>query len=447
MYLEKTINDILALYHKGELDIIEWNKYFIDNTKKNEDKINAWAFFDEHLWLQHLDDALKNNDGIFNKLLGVPVGIKDIFNTIDMPTCMGSPLWEGFTPGNDARVVHNIKFEGGVIAGKTVTAEFAVHTPNETRNPWNYDYSPGTSSSGSAAAVAAGMVPLSIGTQTAGSIIRPASYCGVFGFKPSFGTLPRTGMLKTTDTLDSIGLFATNIDDCKLLFDIMRVKGLDYPFVYRNLENEEIQNKIDKKWKVAILLDQHPVTQNYAIYAKEAFSEFIQKINLDSDVEVSFPDFSDNFKTAHKEQEVIYHKALSYYFKKEFENKTLMSDVMYQIINDGNNITKEVYQLAIQKQILLSEEVDEMFNNYDVIITLSTAGHAPKFGVAIDPADTSLIWTMCGLPVINIPQFNHNGLPFGLQVVARKYSDYKLINFINEMTTNGVFPRFSKNIV
>ena len=444
MYQNKTIKEILALFHKGELDIIEWNKYFIDNIKSKESEIKAWVDFDENIWLQNLDFALNNFDSRFVDLLGIPIGVKDIFNTIDMPTSMGSPLWKGFTPGNDARVVHNIKFQGGVIAGKTVTAEFAVHTPNETRNPWNTEYSPGTSSSGSAAAVASGMIPVSIGTQTAGSIIRPASYCGVFGFKPTFGTLPRTGMLKTTDTLDSIGLFATNIDDCKLLFDVMRVKGLDYPFVNRKLENEHYQSKISKKWKVAILFDQIKLTESYSDYAKKAFYDFILEIKENQEIEVIFPDFPQSLNDAHKVQEIIYHKALAYYFKKEFEKNSLISEVMCQIISEGNRISPGEYQAAIQNQIRLTEEVDTFLNDYDIIITLSTAGHAPKFGVAIDPEDSSLIWTMCGLPVINIPQFNHNGLPFGLQVVARKYSDYKLINFINEMTTNGVFPKFSK---
>lgn len=446
MYQNKTIKEILALFHKGELDIIEWNKYFINNVKTKDNEIKAFVAFDEKIWLRNLEFTLNNFDSRFIELLGVPVGVKDIFNTIDMPTSMGSPLWQGFTPGNDARVVHNIKFQGGVIAGKTVTAEFAVHTPNETRNPWNTEYSPGTSSSGSAAAVASAMVPVSIGTQTAGSVIRPASYCGVFGFKPTFGTLPRTGMLKTTDTLDSIGLFATNIDDCKLLFDVMRVKGLDYPFVNRKLENEQYQSKISKKWRVAILFDQIKVIEGYSEYAKKAFSDFILTIKEIEEIEVLFPEFPQSLNEAHELQEVIYHKALSYYFKKEFENNNLISEVMSQLIAEGNSISPEEYQSAIQNQIKLTEEVDVFLNDYDIIITLSTAGHAPKFGVAIDPADTSLIWTMCGLPVVNIPQFTNNGLPFGLQIISKKYCDYKLLNFIKNMTKQGYFPKFSNLI-
>jgi Asp-tRNA(Asn)/Glu-tRNA(Gln) amidotransferase A subunit family amidase len=428
-----TIRELVSKYKQGEFDILAWNKAFIKNIKEKEKDIHAWAYFNEEEWLAKLENVLKNHSQKFSNLLGIPVGIKDIFNTIEMPTCMGSPIWAGFTPGNDARVVHNIKFHGGISAGKTVTAEFAVHTPNETRNPWNKEYSPGTSSSGSAAAVAAGMVPLAIGTQTAGSIIRPASYCGVYGFKPSFGTLPRTGILKTTDTLDTIGLFANNIDDCLLLFDAMRIKGLDYPIVHNNLENEKNQQKLGDKWKIGIVLEQHKSSEIISDYALTAFKEYIGSLENNKNYEIGTPSFSPLFNDSHQIHEKIYHKALEYYFKKEFENKSLISPVMYEIINDGKKISVEEYHKNIKLQNVLAQEIDTLFLEYDVLITLSTAGYAPKFGVAIDPQDTCLIWTMCGLPVINIPLFNHNGMPFGLQVIGKKYQDYKLINFVKQL--------------
>ena len=428
-----TIAEIVSKYKKKEFDIVAWNKTFIKNIKEKEENVHAWVYFNEELWLKKLDSVLENHPEKFSDLLGVPVGIKDIFNTIDMPTCMGSPIWNGFTPGNDARVVHNLKFQGAITAGKTVTAEFAVHAPNETRNPWNTEHSPGTSSSGSAAAVAAGMVPLAIGTQTAGSIIRPASYCGVYGFKPSFGTLPRTGILKTTDTLDTIGLFATNVDDCKLLFDAMRVKGLDYPNVNNNLESTDFQKKIAQKWKIGIVLEQHKSSEIVSDYALTAFQDFLVKLKDNSNYELTAPTFSPLFNNAHQVQEKIYHKALEYYFKKEFENKSLISPVMYEIINEGKKISADEYHQNINLQTELASQIDSLFLENDILITISTAGYAPKFGVAIDPQDTCLIWTMCGLPVINIPMFSHNGMPFGLQVIGRKYQDYKLLEFAKEL--------------
>lgn len=277
------------------------------------------------------------------------------------------------------------------------------------------------------------MVPLSIGTQTAGSIIRPASYCGVYGFKPSFGTLPRTGMLKTTDTLDTIGMFANNTDDCRLLFDVMRVKGLDYPKVNNNLDNISYQKKNNKKWKIGIVSDQHTSAKGFTGYAKAAFTEFIKDLENNPAMETGYPVFPETFNKAHSVQEKIYHKALSYYFKKEFENHTLISPVMYDIVNDGKKISVDEYHKNISLQNELAEQIDGLFNEYDVLVTLSTAGYAPEFGTAIDPEDTCLIWTMCGLPVINIPLFNYNKMPFGLQVIGRKYQDYKLLNFVEEL--------------
>ncbi len=431
-----TIREILREFTQNNFDLVAWNQGFINQIKKYEPMVNAWTYVDTEEWLKKLNDLLGNKSGVTGPLFGVPIGIKDIYNTIDMPTCMGSPLWKDFTPGNDARVVHNIRMDDGIVAGKTVTAEFAVHAPNETKNPWDLSLSPGTSSSGSAAAVAAGMVPLSLGTQTAGSIIRPASYCGVYGFKPSFGTIPRTGMLKTTDSLDTVGLFATNVSDCRLLFDTIRVKGLDYPQVHKFLENQEYQKIISKKWKVAVLFDQHSVCREYEPYAIGAFSTFLDDLKQINTVELEFPEFPQVINNAHSTIEIIYHKSLAYYFKKEFRNHTLISKVMYDIIEEGNSISLEGYLDAIEKQKIIAEDIDSMFDKYDIILTLSTAGKAPKFGTAIDKPDTCLIWTMAGLPVVNLPLFNINNAPFGLQVIGRKYTDYKVLNFISHLIEN-----------
>jgi Asp-tRNA(Asn)/Glu-tRNA(Gln) amidotransferase A subunit family amidase len=243
-------------------------------------------------------------------------------------------------------------------------------------------------------------------------------------------------MLKTTDTLDSVGLFANNVDDCRLLFDVMRVKGLDYPNVNNNLENEGYQKKNSSKWKIGIVLEQHSSVKGFSQYALSAFSSFINDLKNNTDYHIGYPSFPGAFNNAHDIQEKIYHKALSYYFKKEFENHTLISPVMYDIVNDGKKISVEDYQASIIRQNELGLEIDKLFDEYDVLLTLSTAGHAPEFGTAIDPQDTCLIWTMCGLPVINVPLFNQDQMPFGLQVIGRKYQDYKLLNFVNELVSN-----------
>jgi Asp-tRNA(Asn)/Glu-tRNA(Gln) amidotransferase A subunit family amidase len=398
-----------------------------------EEGLGAWAFLNKAVALKSAADIDKRlSAGDFKgSLYGLPVGIKDIFNTFDMPTGMGSPQWQNFMPGNDARAVHYLRINGAVFPGKTVTAEFAVHAPGKTVNPHNHEYSPGTSSSGSAAAVAAYMVPVSIGTQTAGSIVRPASYCGIYGFKPSFGLIPRTGVLKTADTLDTIGMFARTTQDLKLIFDIMRVHGENFPISHRALSDRSRQENGNRPWKVALV---PALTKNFSEpYALEQFSGFAEKISKDKQVRLENADLPPEFDKARDLHALIYEKSLSYYFQKEFGNTKFISNIIYKMISNGKKISADEYISALEKQNNLYRTIDAYFENFDAILTLSTQGIAPKLNDN-DKPDTCLIWTLCGLPVISMPAFKGpGGMPFGLQIVGRRYNDYlvlKLAGFL-----------------
>lgn len=394
-----------------------------------EDKIGAWAFLDKAQAIKNAEtiDRGISDESFRGALYGLPVGIKDIFNTYDMPTAMGSPQWKGFTPGNDARVVHYLRQNGAVFPGKTVTAEFAVHAPGKTVNPRNYEYSPGTSSSGSAAAVASYMVPLSIGTQTAGSIIRPASYCGIYGFKPSFGLIPRTAVLKTSDTLDTVGMFARSVEDIKLVFESMRVHGENFPISHARLGGIQSQDKGKKLWKAALA---PALTKKFSEpYASDALSGLIERLGKSKQIKIVSADLPPEFNGAHDIHATIYEKSLSYYFQKEFGNTNFISDIIREMISSGNRISAREYQAALEKQNVLYGIADDYFKDYDVMLALSTQGIAPKFK-GEDKPDTCLIWTLCGLPVINIPAFKGpDGMPFGLQIIGRRYNDYLLLSF------------------
>ncbi|MBD3296633.1 MAG: amidase [Candidatus Omnitrophica bacterium] len=421
--------------NSGKLSVREVVGELISRINDQEKKVKAWAYFDADLFMEQ---AVKLQERIdagrkTGALRGVPAGVKDIFNTKDMPTCMGSPLWKDFTPGNDARVVFSLKQEDALIAGKTVTAEFAVHEPGETRNPHNVEYYPGTSSSGSAASVACGMVPVSIGTQTAGSVIRPASYCGVYGFKPSFGTIPRTGVLKTTDTLDQIGWFSRCIEDLKILFDVMRVKGRNYPYVHRTID--EYRNKDKDVWKVGVV--KHPKWDDADDYAKEQFDRFVNSIASTKQVSVEEVKLHPDFNSAHENHDMIYSKALSYYFKEECQYIEVVSEVLVGMIEKGQDLKLEQYKKAIQFQGELAKKVDTYFDTFDVLLTLSTSGEAPRFETPQDKPDSCLIWNMTYLPVMNVPLFKGpNDLPFGLQIVGRRYEDPKLFDFARWLKRN-----------
>lgn len=426
-----TASELISLLKDNRTTVEEITMACINSIKNNESRVKAWDYFDENYVLKIAKelDSIKETNGTLKTLYGVPIGVKDIFNTYDMPTSMGSEMWDGFEPGNDARVVHYIRENDGLIFGKTVTAEFAVHflSANKTVNPHDSNRIPGTSSSGSAAAVASNMVPLALGTQTAGSIIRPASYCGVFGFKPTFGVVPRTGSLKTTDTLDTVGCFARSVEDIKLLFDVIRVKGSNYPYVKRYLD--EFVEHSDKKIKIGFLLDGIWVFDSYKVYAIETFCALLDKLKMNNQLEISQIKPSSDFNKIHDLHSLIYNKTLAYYFKKEFQNVDKVSNIVKELIEIGNNISTVEYINALTQQEIIRQNIEKELSLYDMVLTLSTAGEAPLIDEEETP-DTCLIWTFLGLPALNIPLFKgQNHLPYGLQVISSRYSDYKILAF------------------
>ncbi len=254
IYLQKSIPEIINLLKKKKIRIKDLYLESFKNYKKYEKNIRAWVIFDKKVFSRNIKKIQKKYDIKKNGFLeGIPFGAKDIFNTTNYKTQMGSSIWKNFTPGNNARVIDKLVSKGCIVVGKTVTAEFAVHELNQTKNPFNLKRTPGTSSSGSAAAVATGTVPFALGTQTAASIIRPASFCGVWGMKPSFGLVPRTGVLKTTDSLDTIGFLTSNLYNLKILLDNLRVKGKNYPYVYKNICKKKIKKINNKNLKIGFI--------------------------------------------------------------------------------------------------------------------------------------------------------------------------------------------------
>ncbi len=383
-----------------------------------------------------LDEKIKTGESI-PRMAGLPVGVKDIFNTVDFPTQMGSEIWKGFTPGNDARVVSYLRNAGMSVIGKTVTAEFAVHALNETLNPYDVARTPGTSSSGSVVAVALGMVPIALASQTAGSIIRPGSFCGVYGFKPSFGLIPRTGALKTTDSLDSVGYFVSNVNNLRPVLDCIRVRGPNYPMSYQAFKDENrLSAPKNRPWKVAILKG-----KTWDLASEECklqFDKFVNSLEKQGVIpELVDIDFLND---AHAIHENIYNKSLSYYFEAESKNVEVISSVMSEMIRKGKSITAADYVESLQRQSSHIIKVDRMLSDYDVGISLSTGSVAPlRNEVEVD--DPSLIWTLTHLPALNVPLFKSTeNLPFGLQVVSRKYNDYKLLSFVEQFASRGTFP-------
>ncbi len=423
----------------GKLRSAEWARSCLSRADSLEPQLRAWAFLNPEIPLRHAEEAdhSRARGGTAGPLEGAPIGVKDIFNTTEMPTEMGSPLWKGFTPGNDARVVAALKRSGGIVLGKTVTSEFAVHAPGPTRNPHDLARSPGTSSSGSAVAVATGMVPLALGSQTAGSTIRPASYCGIYGFKPSFGLLPRTGMLKTTDTLDHVSFLARNIDDLRLIFDRTRVRGSNHPVVQQRVD-PTAEAPDPSGWRVGFV--RGPKWEQAKPYAREALERFVGRLAAVRGVSVVDVNLPPDFARIHDVHQRIYCRMLAYYFKAENRTPDALSGLFRSMLEEGAKVGPAEYRDCLDFQARATQDLDRLFEEkaVDLLLTLSTGSEAPLGLEGRDLPDNCLIWTFCGVPALSIPVFTApSGLPFGAQLVGRKYGDYPLLQFARLLTQEG----------
>jgi Asp-tRNA(Asn)/Glu-tRNA(Gln) amidotransferase A subunit family amidase len=405
-------------------------KKYYTQFKKRFFKLNKEFKFCTIINNSYIDKQLKNIDfKNKKKFFLIPFGVKDIFNTKNLKTEFGSILYKNFYPGNNARLVDIIIQKQGIIMSKMTTAEFAVHyfPERKTLNPYNKKHITGTSSAGSAVSVACGALPIALGTQTAGSIIRPASFCGTIGFKPSFGALDRTGVLKTTDTLDTVGLFASDFYGLKKIFKNIIQFSDEYPYSKKFL--------LKKKTKIKGLIcsDIFKPYKSYDIVVKRNFDNFCKKYLDKSFIKDS--NKLDFINEVHINHELIYLKSLSYYFKKIKKKKKQTSPIMQNMIAKGNKISMKRYLESLEIQKKLSSKFDKLMQDYDFIITPSTASPAPKIGDQ-EKDDTSLIWTFLGAPSISIPIFydNKTRLPFGLQLISRRYNDFSLLIFAEQIT-------------
>lgn len=422
-YTKFSAKKIRNLIRNNKINENDLFNFLITFTKKINKEFNAFKIFDE----KEIKNQFINNKNNKKPLYCIPIGVKDIFNTYDYPNSFGSDIYENYLPGNDARVIFDIRDKGGIIFGKTYASEFAVHNPTPTLHPIDKKLSPGTSSSGSAVAVATKMVPIALGSQTAGSIIRPASYCGVFGFKPTFGTIARTGVLKTADTLDTIGFFSNHLDDLKLIYNSVRHKGKNYPHIHKKFFTKKINFT---KTDIIIAKIIGPKSKN--INSKlsidyEIVTKKLSKISNIKIIEYKLPKLFDN---AHYYHDLIYAKSLSYHLQKEFKNSPgKFSSSLKKMIIKGQRITNKSYDDALEYQYKIIDFLDKKFNKIDFLIDLASFTTAPKFGNN-DVDDHNLIWTMGHIPVLSIPLDNsYNNLPFGLLLASKKFHDLKMIDF------------------
>ena len=420
-----------AAIDSGLLSSEELVKACLTRIDLVEEEIGAFAHIDHETALAQARaaDAFRRRGLPVGALHGLPVGIKDIIDTADYPTERGTVLHAGRQPERDATLVSLLKEAGAIILGKTVSTEMAVYAPGKTRNPHNLEHTPGGSSSGSAAAVAAAMAPLAVGTQTNGSVIRPASYCGVYGFKPSFGRISRHGVLEQSPPLDTIGVFARDLDDLAMLADVlMRFDAQDpamqpvAPPRIADVLAEEVPLGLHFAFVRTPAWDQ--VEQD----TKDALREFIDTVNQVHAKTIDVLDLPPQFAELYEDHRKVMEGDLARSFADEYQRgKVELSDILRQMIERGQQVSDAEYDAALARRADYNALLGEIYDEYDAILTPATPGPAPSGIDATGSPIMSTIWTFCGSPALNLPVFrNTQGLPFGMQAVGPVNEDARL---------------------
>ena len=424
--------ELVEKIKKGEISSVEVCEAYLERIKKFDNDVKAWAFFDKKLLLEKAKekDEYRKSGKPLGALHGLPIAVKDIIGTLDMPTECGTVFRKKMSSSQDSEIVNLLKTAGAIIMGKTVTCELAYIHPSKTTNPHDYSRTPGGSSSGSAAVIASHMAHLSIGSQTGGSIIRPASYCGVVGYKPSYGLISRSGVLKTSEKLDTIGVFGKTVKDVALLAKSLIKKDLYDP--------STVHFAVDDMLKVC---DEGPPFEPKFIFYKtdkwkniskesqKAFEFLIKK--LKKNIEVF--DTPSYFKEIPKYHQIIHETDLANNFAMYYKKyKTKLSKYMQTAIAKGNKYSAKEYAEAIDFKKRSYESYQEVFEDYHGVLSPSSPGVAPKGLKSTGTAEFNKVWSYMGTPCISLPLLEgENNLPLGVQLVGDRYDDHRFLGVAN----------------
>ncbi|MDB9743803.1 amidase [Pelagibacteraceae bacterium] len=422
---------------EGQISSIEVCKAYIERINKFEKDVKAWSFLDKKILLEKAEEAddYRKSGKPLGALHGLPVAVKDIFGTYDMPTECGTIFRRKKSASQDSEVVNLLKNAGAIIMGKTVTAELAYIHPGKTTNPHDYSRTPGGSSSGSAAVIAAQMAPLSVGSQTGGSIIRPASYCGVVGYKPSYGLISRNGALKTSEKLDTIGVFGKSVEAVALLAKVLIKKDLYDPATI-HFAADEILEASQKKphFEPKFIFYKTDKWKNIDKESKNAFEFFLKKFKKN----IEIFDVPGYFKEIPKHHQIIHETDLSNNFQAYYKkDKKKLSKEMRDAIERGLKHSAYDYANAIDFMEQSYQSYKEVFEDYHGVITPSASGVADRGLKSTGSADFQKIWTYMGLPTISLPLLTgESDLPLGVQLIGDKLDDIKFLSTANWLEKN-----------
>lgn len=421
---------------EGWLTSVELVQSCLERIEQTNGQLKAWSHLDKEYALKQAQDLDDNRmrGRPMGSLHGVPVGLKDIIDTKDQPTERGTLIFKNRTPDTDATIVNRLREEGAVILGKTVTTELAFMHAADTSNPHNVAHSPGGSSSGSAAAVAGFHVPLAIGTQTNGSVIRPASFCGVYGFKPSRGIVSRNGLLQTSNSLDQVGVFGRTLEDVALLSDAIGCYDSQDEKSYTRhrphmLEGARKEVEIEPELAWFDL----PFSDRLSQDSKEAFEEVISALGE----RVTRIEAPETFTGLVDTQRIIHEYEICQHQSDVFDNHwDKISSTLKPIIERGRKIPKDEYEHALDVMGQTESFLAEFFLDYDAILTPSSTGEAPLINEGTGDPIFCTLWTLAGLPCVNLPlMVGSNGLPIGIQLVGSYEFDDRLLRTANWLLT------------
>jgi Asp-tRNA(Asn)/Glu-tRNA(Gln) amidotransferase A subunit family amidase len=344
-------------------------------------------------------------------LRGLAVGLKDIFDTADFPTEYGSPIYIGYRPRADAAATSMVRRAGGIVLGKTVTTEFAHLDPGKTRNPHNFKHTPGGSSSGSAAAVAAGMLPVALGTQTGGSVIRPASYCGVAGFKPSYGLIPTVGLKCFSWHLDTVGVFASSVSDVAFAAEAITGRPL------------RIDGTAPAAPRIGMLRNPPwPEASNEMMTAVEiaARTSITEGAGV---IDIELPSIcADAFRAHGTIHDYEGYQSLAYEYD---HHRDRIGPQLRILLDRAASVTPEAYDSARRTTRRARQAIADLMSEIDVILTPSAPGAAPEGLKSTGSSTFNRLWTLMGAPCVNVPGLaSDSGLPLGVQVVGRFGRDH-----------------------